>query len=133
MATQVRNFHLYVPSITTAKIQVPALIKSLKPNEKLLSIELMPSNSLNIAAISKLQPAFCSVIWRQSEVFNYKKPHEIGPLALSRKLVEAGHTVLLHLAGRYMKEEQVVSVLDEAKKVGVKNIFALKGGKINEK
>lgn len=129
MATQARSFHLYKPSIDSAKTHIPSIIKVLKPNEKLLSIELMPTRSLNVESISKLQPAFCSVVWRQSESFNYKKASEIAPLALSRKLLENGHNVLLHLAGRYLKKEQAASVLDEAKRIGVRNIFALKGGK----
>lgn len=128
MATQARNFNLFKPSIDSLKTQLPLVIKSLKPNEKLLSIELMPSNSLNLDAISKIQPAFCSVIWRQSESFNYKKPSEIAPLALARRLLESGHNVLLHLAGRYLKQEHAESVLDEAKRIGIRNIFALKGG-----
>lgn len=129
MALQVGNFYIN----NSAKTHLALAIKALQPNEKLLSIELMPSNSLNVAAISKLQTSFCSVIWRHSESFNYKRPSEIGPLALSRKLLDAGHNVLLHLSGRYLKQEQAISVLDEAKRIGVRNIFALKGGKNNGK
>lgn len=125
MAAQSRKFCLHIPSLNSTKARIP---EALKPREKLLSIELMPSNSLDLTTISKLQPAFCSVIWRQSEKFNYKRPSEIDPLALSKHLLDRGHNVLLHLAGRYLQKEEAVSVLDEAKRIGVRNIFALKGG-----
>lgn len=125
MARQI--FKFYTPSVNIHQ-KIPSIMKTLKPNEKFVSIELIPSNSLNIEAISKLQPAFCSVIWRQSENFNYKKPNEIGPLVLSKKLLETGHNVLLHLAGRYLRQEQVINVLEEAKRIGVRNLFVLKGG-----
>lgn len=129
MASHARSFRLYLPSAaSSSKAQIPEIINSLQTSEKVLSIELMPSNSLDISAISKLHPTFCSVIWRHSERFNYKKPNEIEPLALSKHLLDSGHNVLLHLAGRYLKREEAVSVLDEAKRIGVRNIFALKGG-----
>lgn len=130
MAAHTKTFKFYVPNIDSAKTQLPAIIKGLQPREKLISIELMPSSSLNVPDVSNLpvKPSFCSVIWRQSERFNYKKPSEIEPLVLSKYLLDSGHNVLLHLAGRYLKQEEAVSVLEEAKRIGVRNIFALKGG-----
>lgn len=127
MMIHTRNLRLYVPSVDSSKSKISAILKSLKPNEKSMSIELSAALPVDIEALAKLKPAFCSVVWIQSEKFNYKKPDEIEPLALAKKVVDAGMNMMIHFTCRYLKKDEAVSVLDEAKRIGVRNIFAMRG------
>lgn len=59
---------------------------------------------------------------------NPLQPDTVAPLTFARELIGNGYNVMLHLAGRYMKEQEVLNVLEEAKKIGVRSLFALQGG-----
>lgn len=96
---------------------------------KTFSVELLPTATLDFEQLSTIDPTFYSVIWRQSETTPVNNPEQTAAILLCKQLIDRGYHVLLHLAGRYLKENQALGILNEAKRIGIKDIFALKGGK----
>lgn len=104
-----------------------SLLSLLKSSHKTFSIELSPSSKVKIDEIRELKPTFVSIIWRFNQEVNLESVETIPELVMCKQLIDEGFHVLLHLACRYLKEQQALNILKEAKNMGVRSIFALKG------
>lgn len=101
----------YVPNLQGKQEHITSTIEEANATgSKIFSIEVLPTKSLNINNIGNLGPSFCSVIWRQSEDFCLEKPGTIGALVTCKRLIGLGYNVLLHLAGRYLKQQEATNV-----------------------
>lgn len=129
----VNSLRLLKMSLLNAKNHSSQSVKNLlqltKTDGKSFSVELLPSPSLRLDQLPVFHVTFYSVIWRQTEETPVKSPKDLPAIVVSKKLIEKGYPVLLHLAGRYLKENETLGILNEAKDIGVRDIFALKGGK----
>lgn len=93
-----------------------------------LSVEISSSTPLTTTdweLLTEIQPTLCSIVWSTNEFVNVK---EIPELKLAKQLIDCGHNVVLHLAGRNFKKTQIMEILLRAKSIGIGAIFALKGG-----
>jgi len=87
----------------------------------------------SVTAISSRRPLFASVTWHNSHTIASKgSKSEIDhpALELAHELQNKHNvTTCLHLAAGDLTKEQVLFVLNRALRMGVRNIFALRGGK----
>ncbi|KAF2882692.1 hypothetical protein ILUMI_23477 [Ignelater luminosus] len=104
-----------------------SLFKNLGQTDKIFSIELCPNRHLDIEALNKLSPAFCSVIWQNEPDTVLQEISELPSITLTKQLISNGYQVVFHLAGRYLSKVQAKNILDELQKLNVRNILALKG------
>lgn len=106
---------------------VKQLFSNLKQNNKKgYSIELCPTKDVPFNLLSAINPLFYSVTWHQTNSVNKT---ENPAMSLAIKLVNDGKNVLLHLPCRYLSKQNVFDVLEQAKENGIRNIFALQGGR----
>lgn len=106
------------------------LFKNLEHTDEIFSIELCPNKHLDIEALNKLSPAFCSVIWQNEPDAVLQEISQLPAVTLTKQLISYGYQVVFHLAGRYLSKVQAKNILDELQKLNVRNILALKGGKL---
>ena len=99
-------------------------IKSL--NSKFVSIELCTNRNIEMDLLSFIPSPFYSVVWLDNNVNNLQLHPSI---LLSKKLIESGFNVLLHLSGSCLDKKTALELLNLIKNIGVKNIFAVRGGK----
>lgn len=114
---------------TSKSVSLTAVFESAKVEKtKTFSVELVPtSKTPDYAHFKKISPTFVSVIWQHHK----EDTVDIGntpAIVMSKELINRGYPVLLHLAGRYFKQTEALEVLNVVKSVGIRNIFALKGG-----
>lgn len=103
----------------------------LEENKTFISIEVCPSKKVDIDELKILRPAFCAVTWNFVPKPNTQiSPKNIPSIQIAAKLIAEKIPVLLHLNGRNFSSKDVITILEEAKACGVKNILALKGGNI---
>lgn len=97
-------------------------------SDKCFSIELCPGKNFSECLLPELGLNFCSVTWRTPTDQQLKHVQDIPAVQLAKLLSCQGYNVLLHLAGRNLQRGHVLDVLNEVKRIGVRNIFALQGG-----
>lgn len=114
---------------TSKSLSLSTVFKTAKAEStKTFSIELMPtSKTPDYDQIKKINPTFVSVIWQHNKEDTTDVENTPAILA-SKQLIDRGYPVLLHLAGRYFKQKEALEVLNVVKSVGIRNIFALRGG-----
>ncbi|KAK9871081.1 hypothetical protein WA026_011362 [Henosepilachna vigintioctopunctata] len=95
--------------------------------KKLVSLELNPYIPIDYRNVCELNPSFCSVVWlaRRNETENLKL---LPPIVITKKLIELGYTILIHLPGIFYTEKKMHDILSLLKIYGVRNIFAMRGG-----
>ncbi|CAH1117430.1 unnamed protein product [Phaedon cochleariae] len=96
--------------------------RSLRLRNDFFSVEVCPNRALDATLLLKMAPRLCSVTWHAQSV-----EEGMPAVRLAGQLREQGHEVLLHLAGRNLNEGQVVEILDEVKRLGVRNLLVLQG------
>ncbi|XP_050510990.1 methylenetetrahydrofolate reductase [Diabrotica virgifera virgifera] len=109
------------------KVSSDNFIKNVLTSDLRVSIEVCPNRALNEDLLSSIPFSFCSVTWRTPSNEQLEHVDQIPALILAKQLNSNGYNVLLHLAGRYLKREQVVRILEEVKSAGIRNLFALQG------
>lgn len=96
-----------------------------------VSVELCPERNVNFDALKQINPVFAAVTWffappPANQAYETAK---IPALLLADQLCRHGYRVLLHLAAGSLNAAEVFDILSEAKRVGVRNILAVRGGK----
>lgn len=83
--------------------------------------------SYRVTECSKeFHPVFCSVSYHENP--NKLSTEDNLTLKFAADLHQKGLNVLLHLNCQGQTKKNVYHILKEVEKIGVKNIFALKGG-----
>lgn len=99
-------------------------IKSSK--SKFVSIELCTNRNVEMDLLNVIQSPFYSVVWLDNNLNNLQLHPSV---LLSKKLIGNGFNVLLHLTGSCLDKKTALELLSLIKEIGVKNIFAIRGGK----
>lgn len=93
------------------------------------SVEVSPGKDLDFDLLSELKPRFCSVTWRVKSENDYLENVENStPLLLAEKLQQRGHDVILNIPGKHFCKDNVLTILNKARNIGVRGIFAIQGG-----
>lgn len=102
----------------------------LKFRDTKISLEVSSKKDLDYELLETLKPRFCSVNWRVTSELECTENVEISePLLLAEKLNQKGYNVLLNLPGKQFSKDQVLRILNTAKFMGVRAIFAIQGGR----
>ncbi|XP_072391176.1 methylenetetrahydrofolate reductase (NADPH) [Diabrotica undecimpunctata] len=109
------------------KVSSENFINNVLTSDLRVSIEICPNRGLNEDLLCSIPFSFCSVTWRTPSNQQLENVEQIPALILAKQLNSNGYNVLLHLAGRNLKRDQVVRILEEVKSAGIKNLFALQG------
>lgn len=111
--------------------QLPDLLKFEKQGRerKSLSVELCPKRTLDLEKLKQIDPTFCAITWFFKPLPDIPLNATTVPaLALAKKLCNHGYQVVMHLAAGSLKRSEVFDILKEAKRIGIRNILAIKGG-----
>ncbi|CAG9837968.1 unnamed protein product [Diabrotica balteata] len=110
------------------KVSSDNFINNVLTSDLRVSVEICPNRGLNEDLLCSIPFSFCSVTWRTPSNQQLENVEQIPALILAKQLNSNGYNVLLHLAGRNLKRDQVVRILEDVKSAGIKNLFALQGG-----
>ncbi|XP_018577537.1 methylenetetrahydrofolate reductase [Anoplophora glabripennis] len=118
------TFYKECPKRETVSRSIFSLLDS---SDRTFSIELCPGKNIDEGLLSKLGLNFCSITWHSPSVAQLKCVDKTPGIQLAQRLCCQGYNVLLHLAGRNLHGDLVLDILNAAKGIGVRNIFALQG------
>lgn len=93
------------------------------------SLEVCNNNELNLKLLQNLCPNFCAVPWHLKS-YDDLNSLDISALHLANYLASHGQQVVLHLAAKNLTQQEVLKILHAARCMGLRNIFALQGGKL---
>ncbi|XP_022905615.1 5,10-methylenetetrahydrofolate reductase [Onthophagus taurus] len=97
--------------------------------KKFLSVELYSSGvdtQINLNEVADLKAAFCNFTW--SDRGDFSDLDSLSSIKLAKKIVENGQIGVMHLGCRNYSRDDAKIIIDKIKKIGIKNILALKGG-----
>ncbi|GJQ70184.1 putative methylenetetrahydrofolate reductase [Trypoxylus dichotomus] len=98
-------------------------------NKKLLSVEFYSHIEADLELYKTINPPFCSLTWTHGDL---SKIDSLPGIAFAKKLQEKSVNTIMHVGGRNFSRENAVAIMNTIKKMGIKNILALKGGTVVE-
>ncbi|XP_044751785.1 methylenetetrahydrofolate reductase-like [Coccinella septempunctata] len=95
--------------------------------EKTISVELNPYKTIDYNILTRINPSFCSVTWIANRN-DPKNPRLLPPIMVAKDLIRKGYVVLVHIPGIFYTRDRMRNILLVLKEIGVRNIFAMRGG-----
>lgn len=98
-------------------------------NKKLLSVEFYSHLEVDLDLYKTINPSFSSATWAPGDLSEISA---LPSLVFAQKLQENSINTIMHVCGRNFKRQEALAVMNQIRRMGIKNILALKGGKCYE-